>query len=411
MVQFLIIDGEDRIRDDSDGDSTQGGESFLEQKSMGALDGNYVGGQMIPTEIFTDDEGIKSLKKMRGDDISVALLHVSYRTGYELLEIILNEDQSVREAGGTRVELDGISPPVSQTTLLVWMALMVVLACSACCCLVSAIGNLLESTQPEPEQPQRPRRRRLTLEQVKNIPIAVFDGKHLHIEVPDSETGLGDVLQQESNRIEPLAHSLEACTICLDEYVAGDKLRCLPCGHPFHSRCIGRWLFERSATCPLCKFDMYEEEEDEEGRDVDQHRETDNRRRQQQEQRGNDLFQTWSVFSSWLPVQETPANAATNTPVTISREGSWWRSGQALGSRGAALFSRPGQRRREATAQVNESLVAPLLQQEHHEQSIVPLSTNNEITSLSEQEPPSTTDLSDSGDGTPRNHAVRQAQR
>lgn len=43
----------------------------------------------------------------------------------------------------------------------------------------------------------------------------------------------------------------------------GDKLRCLPCNHAFHYRCIGKWLAERSATCPLCKTELFDDEEEE----------------------------------------------------------------------------------------------------------------------------------------------------
>lgn len=33
--------------------------------------------------------------------------------------------------------------------------------------------------------------------------------------------------------------------------------------HAFHSRCVGKWLSERHAVCPLCKEDLYVEEEEE----------------------------------------------------------------------------------------------------------------------------------------------------
>uniref|UniRef100_A0A7R9WLD9 RING-type domain-containing protein n=1 Tax=Craspedostauros australis TaxID=1486917 RepID=A0A7R9WLD9_9STRA len=39
-------------------------------------------------------------------------------------------------------------------------------------------------------------------------------------------------------------------------------MRKLPCDHTFHANCIARWLVERSATCPLCKIDLFEDEEE-----------------------------------------------------------------------------------------------------------------------------------------------------
>ncbi|KAM3836488.1 E3 ubiquitin-protein ligase RNF6 isoform 2-T4 [Vipera latastei] len=42
------------------------------------------------------------------------------------------------------------------------------------------------------------------------------------------------------------------CSVCINEYVVGNKLRQLPCMHEFHFHCIDRWLSENS-TCPICR--------------------------------------------------------------------------------------------------------------------------------------------------------------
>jgi len=45
-----------------------------------------------------------------------------------------------------------------------------------------------------------------------------------------------------------------SCSICLDDFVEGERLRLLPkCGHAFHTECILPWLTERQGCCPLCK--------------------------------------------------------------------------------------------------------------------------------------------------------------
>ena len=43
------------------------------------------------------------------------------------------------------------------------------------------------------------------------------------------------------------------CTICLEDFAPGDKLKVLPCGHEYHQECIEPWLLEKSSLCPLCK--------------------------------------------------------------------------------------------------------------------------------------------------------------
>ncbi|XP_064187861.1 E3 ubiquitin-protein ligase RNF6 [Anguilla rostrata] len=42
------------------------------------------------------------------------------------------------------------------------------------------------------------------------------------------------------------------CSVCINEYTQGNKLRRLPCAHEFHIHCIDRWLSQNN-TCPICR--------------------------------------------------------------------------------------------------------------------------------------------------------------
>lgn len=45
------------------------------------------------------------------------------------------------------------------------------------------------------------------------------------------------------------------CSICLEDYIAGEKLRILPCQHKFHAFCVDYWLTSWRTFCPVCKRD------------------------------------------------------------------------------------------------------------------------------------------------------------
>jgi len=45
---------------------------------------------------------------------------------------------------------------------------------------------------------------------------------------------------------------LEKCSICIEEFQKGQRMKTLPCLHVFHDACIDKWL-TFNATCPICK--------------------------------------------------------------------------------------------------------------------------------------------------------------
>ncbi|KAI8527297.1 hypothetical protein RHMOL_Rhmol12G0064200 [Rhododendron molle] len=47
----------------------------------------------------------------------------------------------------------------------------------------------------------------------------------------------------------------ESCRVCLEEFVKGEKVTCMPCRHVFHEGCIKTWL-GTSHCCPICRFKM-----------------------------------------------------------------------------------------------------------------------------------------------------------
>jgi hypothetical protein len=46
------------------------------------------------------------------------------------------------------------------------------------------------------------------------------------------------------------------CSICTEDFEAGQDQRVLPCDHRFHPECIDPWLLNVSGTCPLCRIDL-----------------------------------------------------------------------------------------------------------------------------------------------------------
>ena len=45
----------------------------------------------------------------------------------------------------------------------------------------------------------------------------------------------------------------DECSICLTEFEQDERVKALPCGHLFHSRCIKHWLGV-DVRCPNCRM-------------------------------------------------------------------------------------------------------------------------------------------------------------
>jgi hypothetical protein len=222
-----------------------------------------------PTASYLSDDG-NGGSNSNGDQIMVAILHVTQSSGDALMNIVINEALQVHLSGGTKILLNSRVSMVSFRTVLMWLLTTLIICSCACCCLLLFMQPTFEEEQPQ--APPRPVRRRLTLDAVRTrFPAFYYNPE-------DSEFQSNDHHQQQQQQ--PLIDSgkeaaavghqhkynqlSDECTICLDDFSPGDRCRELPCGHVFHSTCIARWLIERSAVCPLCKLDLFEEEEEDE---------------------------------------------------------------------------------------------------------------------------------------------------
>ncbi|QDZ24835.1 RING-type domain-containing protein [Chloropicon primus] len=45
------------------------------------------------------------------------------------------------------------------------------------------------------------------------------------------------------------------CSVCMEAFEEGDRIRELPCGHMFHLECVDEWL-KLHPSCPICREDV-----------------------------------------------------------------------------------------------------------------------------------------------------------
>ncbi|KAK9057847.1 hypothetical protein SSX86_022685 [Deinandra increscens subsp. villosa] len=119
---------------------------------------------------------------------------------------------------------------------------MVVMLAALLCALVAAlllnsvIHMILKRRRESVEATTNVQTVGLEKRALRKIPVAVFRLK------TNSCSGSGSG-----------SDSATECTICLGDFVDGEKVRVLPeCNHEFHVKCVDKWLKEHT-SCPNCR--------------------------------------------------------------------------------------------------------------------------------------------------------------
>lgn len=99
-------------------------------------------------------------------------------------------------------------------------------------------GNEEEEFENEEEE-QEEVKFGLDPEQINSLPVMTYSSKM-------------EIQAKMMNKKSTGPTSNNFCSICIVDYRNGDKLRCLPCFHRFHQKCIDEWLIIKN-ECPLCK--------------------------------------------------------------------------------------------------------------------------------------------------------------
>jgi len=243
------------------------GQCTFEEKARIAQDLHSVVKYII---VFNNIPGDNTLVTMSAEDsngITVGAQFVTYSSGTDLL-LAIEEDGDLNDNGdnvGCRIYLDAY---ISWDDLgwISWVFVLLTCMVSMFLCLST---GYVRSTQSNVRviivNGHRQYEELLTQEQVDDLSEMEYSapGDSSDTEENSSNDDLKiataqveeDKLKNRSQKKQDI-EKYSSCSICLEEFEIGEKLLSLPCGHYFHSHCIGPWLTERQPTCPLCKANV-----------------------------------------------------------------------------------------------------------------------------------------------------------
>mmetsp|Transcript_12508 Transcript_12508/g.20806 ORF Transcript_12508/g.20806 Transcript_12508/m.20806 type:complete len:443 (+) Transcript_12508:173-1501(+) len=208
--------------------------------------------------IIYDDRARSHLVPMSAsepDYLSVGMLFVSYGTGVQLRQMLLEQSKNSTDGGGLVIAMDNRIPDydgyhgdgssdAEQWVKAFMSAFFAFLFCVGCLLVCIQAGLL-----PADTASILGGERLMTEEQVLTLPCVHYgSGNHNHAEDGEGNDNF------ENAESPPQKNQQTSCAICIEEYGEGDKLRQLPCHHEFHTECILPWLTERHSSCPLCKL-------------------------------------------------------------------------------------------------------------------------------------------------------------
>ncbi|PIC53200.1 hypothetical protein B9Z55_003003 [Caenorhabditis nigoni] len=83
----------------------------------------------------------------------------------------------------------------------------------------------------------------------------MFAGLEIDVPIGASQTDIDKYTNETKYAKKEGEEEDDTCTVCLNNFEAGESIRKLPCNHLFHPECIYKWL-DINKKCPMCREEI-----------------------------------------------------------------------------------------------------------------------------------------------------------